>query len=279
MTGAIALSLISLVLLIYFIHHVSASIQAAHIVRVIAEDLEGAIPRLYPSQTGNARPQQSAPDAWRGGPSVELRLKHSGYLESVSLDNLLKIATEQDVVIELLVKPGDHVVAGSAVAHLWGKELGGGEELPRKRMEKLRDSFLLARERTPAQDVRYQFQQLTDVVIRALSPGINDPFTAINGIDELVIATALLARRERVAKERTDDSGALRLIVPATGVGEVLEATVGHIAIYAANDPFVMAALRRVLDTVQPEVHGQEMATLMKLRWVLDRSERSQALP
>ncbi len=86
------------------------------------------------------------------------------------------------------------------------------------------DAFVLAGERTPEQDIRYQFQQLTDVIIRALSPGINDPFTAINGIDEL----------ERVLRVRLDyelkDELYLRIPCAAKDRGRKPEAIRGEVA-------------------------------------------------
>ncbi len=138
------------------------------------------------------------------------------------------------------------------------------------------DAFLLGGERTPIQDIRYRFQQLTDVVIRALSPGINDPFTAINGIDELASGLSLLAERRRAVEKRQDDRGVLRLIAPTATVGEILEETVGHIAIYGAGDRFVMAGLRRVLDIVEQSAKGDsETATVLRLRKDLDRREQT----
>lgn len=125
-------------------------------------------------------------------------------------------------------------------------------------MHTLLDAFYIDRERTPAQDIRYQFQQLTDVIVRALSPGINDPFTAINGIDELASALHLLTRRAKVQEQRKDDSGALRLIIPTPSAGEILEQTVEHIAIYAKDDSFVMTRLRRALDSTTRNLRNPE---------------------
>jgi uncharacterized membrane protein len=272
-TAAIVLSLASMVLLIYFIHHVSASIQASHIVRVIAEDLADAIPRLYPSETGKPLEHFSASQALHNRPSQALVIAESGYLQTIDLDGMLRAAKKLDVMVELAVKPGDHLLIGQEVAQVWGRA-----ELPKQACERLLGALLLGGERTPAQDIRYQFQQLTDVVIRALSPAINDPFTAINGIDELATGTGLLARRSRVAERRQDDQGVLRLIVPTPSINDILNDTVGHIAIYAAGDPFVMAGLRRVLDTVARDLQGEdEQKELVHLQSELDVREQPKA--
>ncbi len=272
-TVAIALAVVSLILLIYFIHHVSASIQASQIVRVIADDLASAIPKLYPSDTGAATrsPADMVSATEHDDARTSLFIPKSGYLQTVDSDALLALAQERKFVIELLVKPGDHFVAGREVARIWGPS-----SIPEEVRARAVGAFLLGGERTPEQDIRYQFQQLTDVVIRALSPGINDPFTAINGIDELETGAAMLARRSRVKEMRRDGDGALRLILPTTSVGEMLEETVGHIAIYGAGDRFIMAALRRLLDTVTPDLRDEaESSTVARLREEMDRRERA----
>ena len=269
-TMAIALSLVSLVLLVFFVHHVSTSIQASHIVLVIAEDLHGATLKLYPSKVEPGDERSESGDFHTLG-SMSVVLVASGYLQSIDIEGLLKVAVRKGLVIELTVKPGDYFVAGEKAARVWGASF-----LPETDMKDVIGAFLLGGQRTPTQDIRYQFQQLTDVVVRALSPGINDPFTAVNGIDELASGMSQLARRPRAAERRRDDTGALRLIIPRPTIAEILDSTVGHIAIYAAGDRFVMARLRRVLDVVGPDLEGkQERNALHALREELDSRGRT----
>lgn len=161
----------------------------------------------------------------------------------------------------------------SDVATVWGPGKLAGDGL-----EAVVRALALGRERTPGQDIRFQFQQMTDVVVRSLSPGINDPFTAVNGIDELASGVSLLARRPRIAEGRQDRAGKLRLIVPWPDVSEVLEQTVGHIAVYGAKDRFVMSALRRVLKTVEPHLMSEKEQRMIRyLRFDLDKREASAA--
>ena len=272
-TVAIVLSLASMLLLIFFIHHVSASIQASRIVRVIADNTAEAIDKLYPANTGAPEDDWSKLKELNRYPRVPVSLKRSGYLQTIDIAGLMEIAQEHDLVVELMIKPGDHVVRGSKVGHMWGPQT-----LTDEVMEDVTDKFLIGGERTPAQDVRYQFQQLTDVIVRALSPGINDPFTAINGIDEITTGATELARRDRVAQMRVDDEGKLRLVLPVATLMEILDETVGHIAVYAAGDRFVMAKLREVLDSVEPELRDAfEHRTLERLRRNLDRRQKAKA--
>jgi uncharacterized membrane protein len=208
-TVAIVLSLISLVMLVYFVHHVSSSIQASHIVSTIWEGMEEAIPKLYPSGTGTP---VSATASGHEVAATERRTIHTsedGYLQTIDLEILLEAASKSDLFRKVLSKPGDHLVRQMPIATVSSASPIGEETAKR-----ILSAFMFGKARTPAQDVRYHFQQLTDVVVRALSPGINDPFTAINGIDVLGSALALLARCPRIEEQRRDDQGMPRLVVP-----------------------------------------------------------------
>ena len=271
-TTGILLAVISLMLLVFFIHHVSSSIQASRIVNVIAEDLQKAIPSLYPSQSGEP-PEAPPQTATLRNSLITLNMERSGYLESLDLELLLELATKHDLVLEILPMPGDHLVYGDAAVRI-SSPADLDESVPCE----IRKCFLLGGERTPLQDIRYQFQQLTDVVIRALSPGINDPFTAINGVDQLATGIALFARRPRVVDRIQDKQGQLRLILSTTDLARILEETLAHIAIYAAGDHFVMAGLHRILDVAERYHQGSaEEATILRLRHELDRLQRAGA--
>ena len=267
-TVAIVLSLLSLLMLVYFVHHVSSSIQASHIVSTISKDLQESIPKLYPSDVADPT-TDPASQSVLGQNLSESRSEVSGYLQSIDSDDLMELATERNVFVEITVKPGDHIVEGTAVAKF-------GPSLNDEDQRRLLEAFLVGATRTPTQDIRYNFQQLTDVIVRALSPGINDPFTAINGIDELATGVALLARRPRIVELRQDSAGTPRLFVPRPQLSEILTSTVGHIAIYAAGDSFVMERLRTVLLIAEPNLIGaSELDSLSVLRADLHRQEQA----
>ncbi len=188
-------------------------------------------------------------------------------METIDLDTLLKVATKSDLFIRVLAKPGDHLVQQMPIVTVSSESLIRDECV-----KKITGAFMVGQARTPAQDVRYHFQQLTDVVVRALSPGINDPFTAINGIDVLASALALLARRSRIGEQRQDEQGTPRLFVPVPKLAGILKATVGHIAIYAKDDPFVMAKLWDVLEIIEPDLtESEEQTEMLSLRLGLTR--------
>ena len=270
-TVAIGLSLLSLLMLVYFVHHVSSSIQASHIVSTISKAIDEAIPNLFPSEVPRPASEldfQPLPEESSTGVLVD----ESGYLRSIDADDLMKLAMARNMMIEVMLKPGDHIVQGAPVARVRPSTMS------EKDRARILDAFLIGAARTPTQDIRYQFQQLTDVIVRALSPGINDPFTAINGIDELTTGLTLLARRPRTAELREDSDGTPRLFVPRPQLDELLKSTIGHMAIYAAGDSFVMDRLRRALNTVEPDLQGPaELATLASLRAELQQRQQDKS--
>lgn len=270
-TVAIGLSLLSLLMLVYFVHHVSSSIQASHIVSTISKDMQEAIPKLFPSEVAHPA-TEPAIELFAERSSTMVAVDESGYLQSIDGGDLMQLATERNIVIDVMLKPGDHIVQGAPVARIRPANISEKDRV------RILNAFLIGAARTPTQDIRYQFQQLTDVVVRALSPGINDPFTAINGIDELTTGLALLARRPRTAELRKDAEGTPRLLMPRPQLDELLTSTIGHMAIYATSDSFVMDRLRSVLDTIEPDLQGpSELATLASLRSELQNRQQAKS--
>ncbi len=270
-TVALALALASLVLLVFFIHHISASIQASHILSVIGDSTREAIVKLYPSQSGRPRPENE-PAVALSGESTTVTAEESGYVQTIDVGALIELARARSLVVELVVGPGDHLVPGMPIA-----ELRGTTHAEPELVKAIRYAVLLGRVRTPTQDIRYQFQQLSDVVVRALSPGINDPFTALNGIDELAVGLAQMTTADAIPSRRYGPDGTLCVVAPAPTVSDVLDETVGHITLYGAGDRFVVARLRRVLDIVAnrlPSGSGREEATIRRLRSDIDERAR-----
>jgi uncharacterized membrane protein len=273
-TVAIILALASLVLLVFFIHHISTSIQASRIIEVISNNIKANIPHLYPLGAGMPFSDSSRVERDFTGPQLTVGMVDSGYVQSIDLSTLLSIASETHLILEVLVQPGDPLVQGDPVVRAWG-----AAELTESITHRILRSFLLGGDRTDEQDIRYRFQQMTDVIVRALSPGINDPFTAINGTDELARNLQLMARHAPRHGNLQDKTGELRVVAPLTNMSELLHQTVGHIAIYAAKDAFVMDGLRRILNVVERDAHEEEsVAAIARLRSELDRRQQAEVV-
>jgi len=234
----LALALASLGVLIYFIHHIASSIQANNLLASVGHELEAAVRRLFPEATDGPT-IWAAPELPQGFDrrAEELGAQQSGYVQMIDLGRLYDLARDQDLLIELTHRPGDFVIAGGVLCRVWPPESFTPELAAR-----LRRGFTLGVERTEAQDVEYVARLLAESALRALSPGVNDPYTAITCIDWLGSGLALLATRGRRPSFRLDENGELRLLLPQVDFALV---AVGCL------EPIRRAARENVMSTVR----------------------------
>ncbi|MGB5778858.1 MAG: DUF2254 domain-containing protein [Allopontixanthobacter sediminis] len=184
----LGLMAISIGVLVFFLNHIPASIRINTVLEGIGERLLGGIEDTYP------RPDTGLPTATppQGRPILSER---TGYVQMISFDALARMAKKFDGRVSLAVRTGDFVHPGMAIADLCDADFGG-EKLDDELMDDLRDCFTLGATRTPEQDLQFLIDELVEIGLRALSPGINDPFTAITALHWLGAATALLGTRD-----------------------------------------------------------------------------------
>ena len=233
-TLGVGLAVASLGVLIYFIHHVAESIQVAHIIQVVGEELKASINRLFPEQMDLPAPQV---DAALAEPGFEVASKSEGYIQAIDSEGLIRTAMRRNVRLELAVRPGDYVIPGEPllVSSPSTEEEGEGE---------LRSAFTLGRTRTPHQDAVFAFLQIAEIAVRALSPGVNDPFTAVMCIDRITVGMCVLADRRLPQPIRRDDEGNIRVVARPYGYDDLVYAAYGHIRESAASQAYVSDHLR-----------------------------------
>lgn len=236
-TIGVLLSVFSLGILIFFIHHISESIQVAYLIDVVGKDLNDTVARLFPEHLGTPA-ETPAPDFCDG--STVLAHEH-GYIQAVNEDGLVSLAEKHEVQLRLLGRPGDYVVKGTPLA-ISLPALGDSE------VEDLQDAFTLGRDRTPYQDSVFAFLQLAEIALRALSPGINDPFTAITCIDRITSAMNELSQRSLPDPVRCDKSGKIRIVASPYDYNVLVEAAFRHIREAANGHWQVIRHLREKLE-------------------------------
>ena len=232
-------ALVGVALLIYFIHHVAQSIQAASILARISHDTAGAIERLFPQDIGQPPADQAMaplPRAW-----TAVRADQDGYVTGIDSDSVLQFAKDRDCIVRLAVATGAFVVAGSPVIELSGTDLLADGDARR-----LRGWVSLAPQRTVEQDAAFGLQQLVDVALKALSPGINDPTTACMCIDRLGALLAQLASR-RIPDPYRMVQGRLRVIAPAPDFASLLKLAFDPVVAHSRGD---LQVLSRLLDAL-----------------------------
>ncbi len=255
---AILLTIICLATLVYYIHDMSCAIQAPDVIESSSQALHVAIKRMFPGKIGDPpdpeSPVHRIPDQITNQlprPAVTVQAQSTGYIRAIENEAIEELAVENGVVIRLLVRPGDFIHGGCAVAEILADETdanSASNEHLNQIAEPLNACLMVGPRRTPTQDVRYAFNELVEVAVRALSPGINDPFTAINCVDQIHAALIELRSRRIPSPFRLDDEGVLRVIAMPVSLEECIDGTLAVISHYAEGNPLVSkrvdAALR-----------------------------------
>ncbi len=238
MFGAMALAILSIGVLIYFVHHVTDGIHINNVIARIGRGLLADIDKARDdAEAGDAEITPVRPVA---GPTI--RSTRTGYVEALDEEALLAIATERNLVLTVLATPGDFVHRGRPLLRV---EPAGQEDL-----HACGDLFSISRKRSSLQDLRFAIDELVELAARALSPGVNDPFTAIACIDWLGAALSDLAEMPSRPGAMRDQDGKLRVIVPRLTFEDYLQTAIGQLRPYAVRDPNAAAHLLNTLKIV-----------------------------
>ncbi|CAN5910335.1 DUF2254 domain-containing protein [soil metagenome] len=243
---AVVLALASLSVLIYFIHHVAESIQAENIIDAASRDLEGAIDRLYPESMGRdasksrADPPSALPDGFESG-ARPVTSESSNYVQMIDEDRLMDLARKHDLVVRLEVAPGRFLIEGAPMARVWPGHRG--EEVA----EAVRTTFILGRHPTLHPNIRFAIDQLVEIALRAMSTGVNDPFTAMNCIDRIGSALRHLIDREFPSPYRADDEGRLRVVADRETFASIADAAFDPLREAVRNNLAVTVRLLSIL--------------------------------
>ncbi len=255
-TLGVILAVISLGVLIYFIHHVARSIQANQVVAQVGRDLVDVLERLFPEHIS-----QGANDALAASPHADFLRRFEreaepvcasadGYLQFIDANALISLAVREDLVIHLDCHPGHYMVAGRPLLRVWPAGQRGDEFA-----QEVNAAFALGNQRTPNQDIEFAFYQLVEMAVRALSPGINDPFTAIACVDRISSALCRLATREMPSPYRHDDDGQLRVIAQSPSFPAMLDAGFDQIRQHGRSNVAVSIRLMETLAVITTFAH------------------------
>lgn len=287
-TGALLLAFVSLGMLIFFIHHIGVRIQASSIIEAVTVETlttldgvshrfdqlrreegarQGAEGRVAGANGGvaGAKAAPGGPDEGRdegaGGRPVTAR--DSGYLQYLEIGGLLHVAAERDLLISCAVPPGGWVQQDAPLFHCNGAG-AGGEVTDDQLADWLVDKAALGSQRSMQQDVGFGIQQLVDVAVKALSPGINDPTTATQCIDRLTQLLVAVGTRQDPPEVIRDDDGAARLVVRFPGFDALLGQAVEQIRHYGAGAPVVVRHVAISLGILQSALPPQRHAAIRR---------------
>lgn len=274
-TVGLGLALASVGVLIYFIHHSAASIQVDNVIGKVAEELEAAIDKLFPTQIGRGASKHRQEPLSADIPanfdleSSPIPAASSCYVQAIDTDVLMQIAKDEDLLIAIQHRPGDFVVKGSPLV------LAYPAAARKKLVKQINDAFILGVQRTVQQDVKFPIEQLVEIAARALSPGINDPFTAVTCIDRLSAALCHLAQKEIPSSYRYDDQDKLRVITRSVTFEAALDKAFNQIRQYGHSSVAVTIRLLDAIGTIAPFTHTKaDLTALLRHANTIERGSQ-----
>ena len=228
---ALLLTLASVAQLIYFIHHVPDSIHISTVLQRLSSDMDRKFDELYPETVGEPLQIESDENLPSFNFIHQVTSGSSGYLQGVDDTELMELAGSQNAIIRVLRRPGDFIREDEIIVEVtqtseWDEEL----------VDYIRKGFAIGFTRTPTQDIFFVLNEFVEVAIRALSPGVNDPFTAMQCIDWLSVGLVKLSQRSLPCMQRVDDEGNVRIVTTASTHEQFVDAMLGQLLPYAKED-------------------------------------------
>lgn len=251
-TGALVLTLVSLYVFLVYIHHMSRRIQAASIISAIAEETVHDLERLFPEMSDEAGGGDVEPP--ETGPPLRSIISREGKVV-VSLDEagLVTLAKKGDCCFRMLVGVGDFVVRGQPLAEVIGNDIEDREFLKH---------LHFGEDRSMEQDLRFGLRQLVDIALRSLSPGINDPSTAVQAVDRLHDLLRRLGMRKFPDPARRDDAGTVRLVRTVQEWDSFVRLAAEEITHYGKDSPEVRRRLAWMRDDLTATLPPERTAVL-----------------
>ncbi len=263
----IALAFVCVATLVYFVGHMSGRINVDTVIELVSDDVHSAIQRLT---TDRRQPAPPPLTFWRD--AVPIADSRRGYLQQLDEAGLAAWAAEHETAIRLLVRPGDYVFPGAPIALMLPPVEGAGDAI--------RNATALGAHRVSSSDLRFAVRQLVEVAVRALSPGINDPHTAISVLDRLGAALCeikplFLPSGVSLLQER------VVLVVPHIQYDQLVNTMFHMIRQSAAGNTSVLMRQLDVLTQVISCERDRERMVCLKRHadLVLDDAERDIASP
>lgn len=269
-TFSLILAVVSMALLIYFIHHVATSIQVTSVIKMVSDDLDYSIKRLYPRQMGREAPQHKQGRIEEDVPAnfeeeaFPVIAESSGYVQAVDSEEVMRLAIEHDLILRLEHRPGNFITKGATLAQVWPRQ-----RFNAKLAKQIQDVFILGHQRTQTQDVEFDINQLVEVAIRALSPAINDPFTAMMCTDRLGAALCELAQKDFPSAYRYDEADKLRVITNSASFAELVSAAFNQIRQYGRESVSVTIRLLEVIALVGSRTRNEEQRTALRKQAIM----------
>ncbi|MEP6843112.1 MAG: DUF2254 domain-containing protein [Pseudolysinimonas sp.] len=246
-TLAFLLTLASVITLTFFLAHLARQLRIETMLRDVHNETDRTIALVTAAADGDA-PQEPSP----AGDRHWAHSSSSGFITSVDRERLLAMAVHFDVVIEEEHPIGSIVILEVPIASWWSHD--PAQQLSHEQIEAVQrginSAFAVGYERTSSQDIGFGLRQMVDIGIKALSPGINDPTTAVHALGHISAVLCTLGRLPRQRLALRDDDGRERVRIRPHNFVDLLELGVEQPRRYGVGDPDVVARLYQLLREV-----------------------------
>lgn len=252
MTVGALLGLASLAAVLVFITHITTLLRVDTMMRTVHEETSTVIDAAYEHRDQPAPP---SPELLRldDPPAHRVCADRSGFVSDVDVARTVEAARTHGVLVWVIARPGDHVVAGTPIADVWDRPTPRPHGATADRQQ-LDDAVCAAvsldYERTAHADPAFGLRQLTDIAVKALSPGINDPVTAAHAIGHNADLLVRLVHSHLGPRLHSDDDGVPRVVVGDRDLQYYLDLACGQVRRYGRREPTVLGALLRMLRDV-----------------------------
>ena len=256
--GAIGFSMLGIGAFIYFVDHISRSIRVNYIIANIGQQTVALLHNETPAQIVGYGPEAPAPPELRPDQAAVLQAGIAGYLQGVDTGELVNIAQAHDVVIELTCQTGDFIVDHRPLLRLYPKG-----KMTEALTVALQNQFDIGTERTMFEDLLFGIRQLVDIALKALSPGINDPTTAVNCLDYLTNILVQAARLPQDHAHHQDGEGKVRLLVQRVSFAAMVELAFNQIRHYGCGDVLVIVRMIDALTEIAGATEDRDRRALL----------------
>jgi uncharacterized membrane protein len=246
-TMTLVLMVADLAVLIYFLHHIAVQIQLPNVIAGIAGDLQNAIELQAGDELAAADSElASVVIASMDGPGGVVAAPRSGYLQYIEHETLVSVAADANAVVHVLYRPGHFIVQGHPYVRVWPASAAGLVA------HELAGAHVTGPYRTLAQDVSFGMDQLVEICIRALSPAVNDTFTALTCIDWIGDSLYKVTGRWQPTRVYRDDEGSVRVIATETTYARLVSRAFEKVRQAGRGMPAIMIrqldALTRIME-------------------------------
>jgi uncharacterized membrane protein len=246
----VIMAFISIAVFIYFIHHMSEFMRADVIINAAFHELMERIEELFPEELGldvEQIPENAdfhLPHDFESN-SMPLSVSTSAYLQAIASETLIELTMKHDLLIRLDCRPGEFLIRNRPISRVYPKD-----RISPELKTQLIAAFICGYHRTPEQDVGFAIDELVEIALRALSPGLNDPYTAISCIDRLTSGLCRLSERRFPSRIRFDAEHRVRIVARVFSFEELTEAAFGPIRRNARQNELVNRHLARSLRSI-----------------------------